>query len=225
MPSGPLIATRLIVNTVLELRATRVLDLGMGTGKYGFLLREQSDFAQGRLSRDDWRLTIDGVEGYEAYVGDHQRSVYDQIVIADVRDFLRDRAGDPYDVALALDIVEHFPPDAAADFVSDALDAATYVIVSTPKGFYPQIDEPNELERHHSWWPRKGLRSLAERCDARASITQVRMVNLAVLSRRAEPPSFVTERRYEVSSFLKDRLLPELPYYRLIGKAGPTIGS
>ena len=66
MPSGPLIATRLIVNTVLELGPTRVLDLGMGTGKYGFLLREQTDLAQGRLSRDDWRMRIDGVEGSEA---------------------------------------------------------------------------------------------------------------------------------------------------------------
>ncbi len=225
MPSGPLIATRLIVNTVLELQPRRIVDLGMGTGKYGFLLREQTDLAQGRLAREDWQLRIDGVDGYADYIGDHQRSVYDEIFVADVRDFLRDREGEPYDVALLLDIIEHFPPDAAAEFLGEALDAASYVVVSTPKGFYPQADEPNELERHWSWWPKSGLRALAKRCGAEASITQVRMTNLAVFSRRSAPPAFSTERRYELSSFLKDRLLPEHLYYRAIHKAGPTLRS
>ena len=223
MPSGPLIATRLIVNTVLELGPARVLDLGMGTGKYGFLLREQSDLAQGRLSRDDSRIRIDGVEGYEAYVGDHQRSVYDQIFIADVRNFLRDHDGDPYDVALALDIVEHFPPDAAADFVSDALEAATYVVVSTPKGFYPQTDEPNELERHWSWWPRKGLQNLAERCRRGHRSPRYGWEPRGAL---APGRAAVVRDRAALRGELipQGPLLPETTYYRLIGKAGPTIG-
>jgi len=223
MPSGPLVASRLIVNTVLAADPKRVIDLGMGTGKYGFLIREQSDLANGRIDRDAWQIKIDGVEGYAAYIGSHQQAVYDTITVAEVADFLSRSDSDSYDFALALDIIEHFSPADAVGVVKDALRVSEYVLISTPKGFYAQQHGGNELETHRSWWPSKALRELATVCEAYVSIAQVRMVNLALLCKSHPPPSFKLERIFEVSSVSKDRLLPELWYYRSIKKAGPSI--
>ena len=223
MPSGPLVASRLIVNTVLATAPKRVLDLGMGTGKYGFLIREQSDLAGGRVDRETWQMRIDGVEGYEAYIGGHQHAIYDSITISDIVEFLSRADSGSYDIALALDVVEHFTPNDAIAFVNDALRVSTYVLISTPKGFYAKCDAANELETHRSWWPTKALKELAAACGAYASIAQVRMVNLALLCRTQVPPSFKLERVFEVASLSKDILLPELWYYRAIHKAGPSI--
>jgi hypothetical protein len=195
----------------------------MGTGKYGFLLREQFDLAGGRVARDEWELRLDGVEGFPPYVGPHQRAVYDEIIIKDVREYLASAKDGQYDWALALDIIEHFTPSDAVSFIDQALTVARFVFVSTPKGFYPQRDERNVLETHKSWWPRKCVRALAKTCNANVTVAQVRMVNLAVLSRHENPPPIPTERIFEVGAFMKDRLLPERLYYRAIKKAGPTI--
>ena len=195
----------------------------MGTGKYGFLIREQSDLANGRVDRGTWQMRIDGVEGYSAYIGDHQHAVYDSVIVSDVVDFLSRSERDSYDVALALDVVEHFTPKEGLEFVKNALRVSRYVLISTPKGFYEQQHDANVLETHRSWWPTKALKELARSCNAHASIAQVRMVNLALLCQAHRPPAFKLERGFELASASKDMFLPELWYYRAIHKAGPSI--
>jgi predicted TPR repeat methyltransferase len=56
MPSRPLAVAPLIVQATLAVNPSRVLDLGMGTGKYGFLLREQRDLARGEWTRSGERF-------------------------------------------------------------------------------------------------------------------------------------------------------------------------
>jgi len=223
MPTGPLIGVHPIVNTVLELEPRRVLDLGMGTGKWGFLLREQTDFADGRTDPSEWLLQIDGVEGFEPYIGAHQRSVYDHIHVADAREFLQSQESQTYDVALALEIIEHFEPEAAVQFISDALTASRVCVVSTPKGFYAQEGHANTLETHRSWWPPPALEKLAARCGAQISISQLRMTNVAILSRVAPPPHMAVGRLLDASAYLKDHLVPQRLYYRMLGRTGPSI--
>ena len=41
-----------------------VLDVGIGFGKYGLLLREVLDVAALRYRREDWHVRIDGVEAF-----------------------------------------------------------------------------------------------------------------------------------------------------------------
>jgi hypothetical protein len=223
MPTGPLIGVNLIVNTVLSLEPRRILDLGMGTGKWGFLIREQSDLAEGRNDRREWKLTIDGVEAYEPYIGAHQRSVYDTVHVADVREFLLSYRGEKYDVVLALDIIEHFDPGAAVEFVAEALGVARFCVISTPKGFYPQEGHANVLETHRSWWPPSALRKLATACGANVALAQLRMVNVAIVSRDATPPKLRVGRVLDATAFVKDHLLPHEVYYRALHRAGPSI--
>lgn len=223
MPSGTLSSAQLIVEAALASRPRRVVDLGMGTGKYGFLIREQTDFADSRLTRDSWELRIDGVEGYPAYVAEHQRAVYDEIVFGDIRDFVRDYEGDRYDVALAIDVIEHLAPADAIQFARDTLRIARLMVIATPKMFYEQAGLANDLERHRSWWPGKALTRLAAECEARLKLARVKGVNVALLSTSAEPPTLDAPGWSGFVDHLKDRLLPERLRYRRIKATGPSL--
>jgi len=224
VPSGPLIGVPAVIGTVKRLRPRRVLDIGVGTGKWGFLLREQTDLEHERR-RSEWELTIDGIEGYAPYIGDHQRAVYDNIYIADALVWLADYEGERYDVALALDIIEHFDPENALRFAGDALRVADTLFVTTPKRYFAQTSEDNPLQFHRSWWPRSALANLAARLDANVQVTQTVTTNIAVFARGRKPPKVDTDVLLTVVSALRDRLVPELAYYRLRSRTGPTLDA
>jgi hypothetical protein len=218
MPSGPLIGVRLIVNSTLAVGPRSIVDLGMGTGKYGFLLREQHDLAEPSANR----LRLVGVEGWPAYIGDHQRAIYDEIVTADVTEYVKGRQPDEFDVALALDIIEHFSPASGLAFLDSALTAARYVLVSTPRAFYAQIGHENPLERHQSWWPEWTLRQAGKRLGARIATHHDRLTTYAMLS-RSGVPALATEHLLELTNRARTLLLPDRIYYRLRNKSGPMI--
>lgn len=223
MPTGPLIGAQIIVDAVRSLSPARILDLGLGTGKWGFLLREQLEFALNRVDRADWCVTIDGVEGYARYIGDHQRLIYDDIYIEDVLTFLRTYPGPRYDVVLALDLIEHFEPDDGVEMVSRALDVARYAVIATPKGYYAQEGHENVLELHKSWWPVKALRKLARLTDASMRVVQPPMMTIAVLSRDGAIPPIRSYAAMTLLAAVKQLVVPERLYYRALGKTGPTI--
>lgn len=219
--SGQLKSVPAIIDTVLALRPHSVVDLGMGSGKYGYLLREQHDLADVQFGRDDWRLRLVGVEGYAEYVGELQKMVYDEIVVSDVVDFL-EVTPEAFDVALALDILEHFEPQRGSQFIERALAVARFVVISSPRGFYRQDEHENVLERHKSWWPAKAMRRLAADLGAQIAVTQDRYATIAVLS-SAGAPVVVKETWPEVLSLLRSTVVPEIAWCRITGKAGPTI--
>ena len=223
MPSSPLLTVNAVVGTVRRLRPRRVLDIGVGSGKWGFLLREQTDLEVGR-DRSEWTITIDGVEGFPDYIGDHQRAVYDSIYIGDAIDWLSAYRAERYDVALAMDIIEHFEPEGAVVLVREALRCADVLFVTTPKRFYRQHDERNPLQSHLSWWPRAAFAQLADQVEARVSVTQTVTTNIAVLS-RSIPPRVPTDAFLAAASALRDRLFPELLYYRLRHRTGPMLAK
>jgi len=211
----------IVIETVLALRPRSVVDLGMGSGKYGYLLREQHDIADVLFGRDDWRLRLVGVEAYADYVNDIERLVYDEVVTDDAVGFLH--AGtEHFDVALALDILEHFEPETGAQFLRLALETARFVVVSTPRGFYTQDGHVNHLETHRSWWPARALKRLATDLGASVAISQNRYATLAVFAANDEP-RIVTKHRAELVSMLRTVLVPELFWYRLKRGTGPTI--
>jgi hypothetical protein len=218
MPSGPLETVPILIESILSVEPQRILDIGVGTGKWGFLLREQRDLAKGRHE-----LRIDGIEGYAPYIGDHQRAVYDRIYIADVRTWLPSQPDQLYDVALMLDVIEHFSPDEAKTVVQEALRVSRTLVLSTPKRFYPQSAPENDLERHLSWWPRGALRKLALACGACISLAQLRDTNIALVSRQAQPPVLRVHRVTDLLANAKDLIIPERFYYKVLGKTGPTL--
>ena len=119
-----------VVHFATALKPDKVLDVGIGMGLYGLLLRHYLDIAHERLIRGTWTVRIDGVEIFENYRNPVWEYAYDSVTIADARVFVPS-AGE-YDLVLMGDILEHFERNEARILVEVALSRAKTVIATTP---------------------------------------------------------------------------------------------
>jgi hypothetical protein len=142
---------------VRQLKPRSILDVGVGFGKWGHLFREYTDILEAehepaRYRRENWRVRIEGIEGYAAYLTPMHHYLYDRIHVGDAALLMKSLAN--YDLIFLGDIIEHFEKAAGMALLQDAFARANKaVIVSTPKYETAQEDLcGNELERHRSLW-------------------------------------------------------------------------
>lgn len=132
-----------------------VLDIGIGNGKMGFIARDLLDvMLGGRYHRRDWQVRLDGIEAFADYVQAHQRALYDELYIGDAFTVI-DTLG-AYDLAIVGDVLEHFEPTRACEFMDKCARRATWIILNIPLGAaWTQEDiYGNDFERHRSFWTR-----------------------------------------------------------------------
>jgi hypothetical protein len=157
-----------IISVVQQVRPASVLDLGLGFGKYGFLLREYLDVATsiGLLpppkttdgTNGAPKVFIDGVEGCSRYVGGLQHEVYNRIIEMNVLDACKTLSSGSYDCCLLIDVLEHLTSAEGWELLGQIRRISRSAVVSTPKRFYAQGDVcGNPLERHISVWTRRQL--------------------------------------------------------------------
>jgi len=79
MPTSQLYQLNEISELIVLTAPARVLDIGSGFGKFGFLAREYLDIWEGRYSPEQWRTTIDCIEVYSAYITPVHRHIYNTI--------------------------------------------------------------------------------------------------------------------------------------------------
>lgn len=126
-----------IMRVVNEKKPRTILDVGVGLGIVGLLIRGWCY----------WVERLDGVEVWEQYITQVQRGIYDNLFITDVRNLpLEDM---PYDLILLIDVLEHFERDEGYRLLQRFNGD---VLVSTPKLWFPQNDHPNPYEHHKSHW-------------------------------------------------------------------------
>lgn len=136
-----------VLHFVGALNPKRILDVGVGLGTYGFMIRQHIDISQERIDKAEWTLQIDGVEIFEAYRNPIWDYYYDQIFIADVREIKTSLH--TYDVILCNDVLEHFPLAEAQLLVRQLLTIAPVVIATSPNIDWPQgAWGNNEAETH-----------------------------------------------------------------------------
>ncbi len=130
-----------------------VLDVGCGFGLWGFLCREYLDVWNGRFRPEQWQAKIDGIEVFEPYIQAHQRALYSNIFVEDVREAVK-HIGE-YDLVIAGDVIEHLDkPDGEAIIEALYHKARKALLVNIPLG--TGWDHPeaygNPAELHRSQW-------------------------------------------------------------------------
>jgi hypothetical protein len=135
-----------------------ILDIGVGFGKYGVLLREYLDVWNERYSRDQWQTRIDGIEVFKEYISPLHKFIYNQIYFGNALEVLP-KLEHRYDLILLIDVLEHFSHDQGLKLLEYCQQRAKSVIVSTPKRFLKQKDVfGNVFETHQSWWKESDFR-------------------------------------------------------------------
>ena len=147
-----------------------ILDVGTGMGQYGFLLRnslenvalfEVDGLSARQTPREQWRVKIDGIEGFATYLTPVHHYAYNRLMIGDAMDLLSPTCGTPggklsdqsYDLVIAIDILEHFDTATGQAFLQQCQRVARRcVLVSTPKLFVAQDIDANPFENHRSVW-------------------------------------------------------------------------
>ncbi|MEJ2502387.1 MAG: class I SAM-dependent methyltransferase, partial [Gemmatimonadota bacterium] len=146
-----------MIGVLLRLDPSSVLDIGVGFGKWGHLIREYTDIRLAerdpdRYSRENWKTRIDGIEGFPGYLTAMHDYLYDRIHVGDMREIIRQLGR--YDMILLADVIEHVEKADGEALLQDCLahcDGA--VVVSTPAVFRPQGDAcGNPFEAHRSFW-------------------------------------------------------------------------
>jgi len=163
MPSSRPNIIPTVLHLIRQLRPQSILDVGVGFGKWGHLFREYTDILEAeqdpaRYERRHWRVRIDGIEGFAAYVTEMHRYLYNAIHIGDMCEVLPRLP--QYDVVFLGDVIEHIEKTRGEQLLRDAdAHAQKAVIVSTPKYETEQADLcANELERHRSLWSARDFR-------------------------------------------------------------------
>lgn len=137
-----------------------MLDIGVGNGRMGFLAREYAAQSwNARYTPGD--RVVDGIEGYGPYIGDLQRVLYDELVIAEALETLDafSKARRRYNLALAADVIEHFDLDEGHRLVELGSSIADLLVVVTPRWQFAQTSAENPFEDHRSFWPPDLLKS------------------------------------------------------------------
>ncbi|MHB1457041.1 MAG: methyltransferase domain-containing protein [Armatimonadota bacterium] len=155
----------LIVDTI---HPNKVLDVGIGCGKYGFLCRESMEICAGRLPTfstvskqpSESKYVIDGVEVFSDYVTPIHHFIYNNIHIGRAQDILPTIPDDSYDLLLAIDVIEHMPYEGGVEFLKHAVRVAGTVLVVTPKEHFEQGSiHGNKYEAHVSEWNIRDFKS------------------------------------------------------------------
>jgi SAM-dependent methyltransferase len=153
MPTSTYSHIPTVVRFLQKLIPASILDVGLGNGKMGFIVRDFLDVMLAeRYRKEDWKVRIDGVEIFPDYIQDHQKAIYDNIFIGDVFDVI-DTLG-AYDLVILADVLEHFEKAKAINFLDRCAQHCSHMIISIPLGELwrqaPVYGNPHE--EHLSFW-------------------------------------------------------------------------
>lgn len=153
MPTcDPLILTP-ACREIIRLQPSSVLDIGIGFGKWGLLVREYAEvWKHHRLYKKDWKVRLVGVEIHHSY-RTPAWGVYDAVLDIDAT-FLPqclEPAENEFDLGIMIDVIEHIPKDKAAPFLQWLKGRCKHIIISYSN--HPQKDVgDNPHEDHVSLW-------------------------------------------------------------------------
>jgi len=153
MPTcDPLILTP-ACREIIAAQPRSVLDVGIGYGKWGLLVREYAEvWKHHRLYREDWQVHLTGVEIHERYENPTWQ-LYDKIYRGDVTELPQQLSlGEGhFDLGIMIDVLEHIPREKAEPFLAWLFTVCRRVLISYSN--HPQkAVGGNPHEDHVSQW-------------------------------------------------------------------------
>lgn len=143
---------RKIVDVLWRRMPRRVLDVGCGFGKVGFLTREYLDvYFHRNYHKHEWTTVVDGVEVWPDFITDVHRHLYDAVHVGDALKVMPGLGR--YDVIFILDVIEHLSKEDGRRLLDMARRHGRHVVVSTPASHIDQgaiLGNPHEC--HVSDW-------------------------------------------------------------------------
>ena len=179
MPSSEPNNLSLMVSHLMRFKhAKRIVDCGIGCGKWGHFVREYLDgHWNGRKYHDPttWKIVLIGYELFSPYVTDWHKMIYDRILIADYYTRLMDTTIS-IDLCIMGDSLEHIDKQKGVKLLSKKNIKA--FLISTPNWDCRHKEEQsmvfgNEAERHVSYWKPGDFFNLGFKTE---SVTQGRLI-------------------------------------------------
>jgi hypothetical protein len=138
---------------ICGLNPQSVLDVGIGIGKWGLLVREYTDvWNHQRFYRSEWQTTLVGVEIHSAYknpVWDVYTEIYLGNAITELPRIFEKHPR--FDLIVMIDVLEHFQKEDGLNLIKLFPEHASNVLIS-----YANIDQSgirdNPFEDHVSRW-------------------------------------------------------------------------
>ena len=141
------------VQAIMKIQPKRVVDIGVGFGRWGMTLREFGEVWFDRVLPHEWEIDIEGVEAFEGSIADYHRQFYNRIYVGDALEVLPGLEGN-WTLAILGDVLEHFYKSDGERVLADLVERADYVMVNLPLGEdWPQEDMyDNPYEEHKAVW-------------------------------------------------------------------------
>ena len=95
------------IEILMKIEPKRVLDVGVGFGRWGMIIREFCDVWFGRIMEPEWRVHLEGIEAFEQNITSYHKSFYNHIHIGDAREIIY-RLESSWDLIIFGDVLEHF---------------------------------------------------------------------------------------------------------------------
>lgn len=152
MPTSWYQAISSILEQVEKEKPKSILDVGIGFGKYGLMVREVLDLPYERYNKEQWMVSIEGIEAFESYKNPIHDYIYNKVYYGEATEVIKKLQ--KYDCILLIDVLEHFDKEEGKELIEELLKHTNKsLIISTPR--YPAKQEEylgNKYEEHKSKW-------------------------------------------------------------------------
>jgi len=145
------------IELIKRINPKKILDIGCGFGRWGFLCREFLDlWDDGVYIKNNFSRFIDAVEIYKNYIQPYHYYFYNNIYIENAVDFLYSTTNF-YDLIIAGDVIEHFKKDEGFKLIELSLKKSKFVMINIPigKNWPQEATEENIYEEHRRVWFKK----------------------------------------------------------------------
>lgn len=145
-----------IIHIIQKVKPRKIIDIGKGFGKYGFLIHEylgidnQKRIDPRMMLKDQSAVSIDAVEVDPDLMLPHLTHIYNKVYFGDVLKIYADLPD--YDLALMIDVIEHIDKEKATEMLRYFISKGTKIIVATPINYFQQHLYESSFEEHVSHW-------------------------------------------------------------------------